>query len=233
LNYKKHTCNNCSNEKSILKARKSIEEYAEEIAQFDGKVVLDQVYINNKTKMRHICTGCGEEFEARPDAVKHNKQIHCERCSYTIDRSGENSSNWNPNLTQEDRENNRTTEKDVQWKKKVMKRDNYECVISGDKNFEIHHIFSHANFKNLRYVEENGITISKKIHKIYHVEFCGGTIKSDNVTLENFILFLEWYSKKYASKNESKNIKKVIKKLENKRLFLENKLKSEQLVFAL
>ena len=49
-------------------------------------------------------------------------------------------------------------------------RDNYTCQITGEVGgrLEVHHIYSYDKHKELRFEVDNGITISKDIHKLFH-----------------------------------------------------------------
>jgi hypothetical protein len=83
---------------------------------------------------------------------------------------GENHPQWNPNLKDEDRDESlRFSPECKQWKRQVLKRDNYTCQISGQKKrLRVHHIESWGENELLRFVISNGITISDSIHKLFH-----------------------------------------------------------------
>lgn len=56
------------------------------------------------------------------------------------------------------------------WRSFIFKRDNWTCQkynIRGCK-IEAHHIQNFADFPKLRFVTNNGITLSKKAHKEFH-----------------------------------------------------------------
>lgn len=55
------------------------------------------------------------------------------------------------------------------WKNDVLKRDEGKCKRCGSKNnLHIHHIKSFAEYKDLRFEVNNGITLCKKCHKEVH-----------------------------------------------------------------
>jgi len=61
------------------------------------------------------------------------------------------------------------------WRKKVFKKDNYTCIICGEKNGKgkevyliAHHKKSWSFFPKLRYLLENGETMCKNCHYAYH-----------------------------------------------------------------
>lgn len=56
------------------------------------------------------------------------------------------------------------------WRKSCFERDNFTCQkygISGGK-LVVHHINNFADFSELRFAIDNGITLSKKAHKEFH-----------------------------------------------------------------
>jgi len=57
------------------------------------------------------------------------------------------------------------------WRKKVHKRDNYQCQWPGcsrKKGLNVHHILKWANYPSLRFVVSNGITLCKKHHNMIY-----------------------------------------------------------------
>lgn len=89
-------------------------------------------------------------------------------------KCGELHNNWNPNLTDEERENGRNTFENYQWRKDVYERDSYTCQNCGDSkggNLVAHHINSHDIHKDQRYDIENGVTLCEKCHKDFHSKY--------------------------------------------------------------
>lgn len=112
----------------------------------------------------------------------YNKEI--------VSQTGSKSPNWNPNRTQEDREITRQTPEYRQWRQSVLRKYNFTCQITGQIGGKLvaHHIFNWAQNKNLRYNLNNGIILSKKIHKLFHQEYW-----NRNNTLEQ----LQEFKKRY------------------------------------
>jgi len=56
------------------------------------------------------------------------------------------------------------------WRKEIFFRDNFTCQKYGIRGGELvaHHINNFSDFPELRFVMENGITLSKKAHKEFH-----------------------------------------------------------------
>ena len=59
------------------------------------------------------------------------------------------------------------------WRKSVLKRDNYTCNICDIRGgvLRIHHIKEYANYKHLRIVIDNGVTLCEKCHKDFHRKY--------------------------------------------------------------
>ena len=73
------------------------------------------------------------------------------------------------------------------WRKEVFKRDNFTCQVSGQSGGDliVHHINNFADFPELRTNIENGITMTKKIHKEFHKKY--GVKNNTQEQLEKFI----------------------------------------------
>lgn len=63
------------------------------------------------------------------------------------------------------------------WKPKVLEHDNWTCQLTGIRinnerkhksNMNVHHIFNFKDYKTLRAVPNNGITLHKHLHKLFH-----------------------------------------------------------------
>ena len=102
----------------------------------------------------------------------HNGKYYCNKCANKIFLSGENHPRWNPNLSQEEREQGRNYPEYIEFIKKVLKRDNYTCQCCGDnntkRNIEVHHLDGYDWCKQKRTDETNGITLCHNCHKNFH-----------------------------------------------------------------
>lgn len=56
------------------------------------------------------------------------------------------------------------------WRKSVFERDDYTCQKCGERGGKLraHHIFSKNHYKQLRIVQENGITFCESCHRNFH-----------------------------------------------------------------
>jgi hypothetical protein len=74
-----------------------------------------------------------------------------------------------------------------EWKKFCLKRDNYtdqKTGIRGEK-LEVHHINNFADFPELRFKTNNGITFSKKTHDAFHKRY--GKKNNNEKQLKEFL----------------------------------------------
>ena len=86
----------------------------------------------------------------------------------------ENHPNWNPNLTDEERELKRATYENEQWRKSVFERDKFACQHCFDDtggNLEAHHLYSWHAHESLRYEVNNGVTLCEQCHKDFHFSY--------------------------------------------------------------
>lgn len=59
------------------------------------------------------------------------------------------------------------------WRKRVFERDNYTCQKYNTKGgkLEAHHIFNSSSNPKLRYILDNGVTLSKEAHIEFHKRY--------------------------------------------------------------
>jgi hypothetical protein len=83
---------------------------------------------------------------------------------------GEANFMWKGGVTSENMKARKSFEYQ-EWRRKVYERDNYTCQHCGDNkggNLNPHHIKSFAEYPELRYVVENGITLCESCHISAH-----------------------------------------------------------------
>lgn len=97
---------------------------------------------------------------------------------------------------------------DEKWRKDVLFRDNYKCVICGEfdrKKLDVHHLIPREN-KNFRWEIDNGIVLCKSHHKF----------SLDVSTHRNSFVFFIWLKE---------HRKKQLENLEKKWMFHKPNLK--------
>jgi len=105
---------------------------------------------------------------------KSVKSCGCIRKEALEKLSGENSPNWNKNLTNEERMNNRDYHEYNKWRKLVYERDNYTCQVCLDVeggNLVAHHLNGYSWYKKGRTNIKNGITLCEICHDDFHTVY--------------------------------------------------------------
>jgi hypothetical protein len=74
------------------------------------------------------------------------------------------------------------------WREAVFARDNWTCQKTGIRGCEIvaHHIKNFADYPELRFVIDNGITLSKEVHDEFHKIY--GKKKNTKGQIDEFII---------------------------------------------
>ena len=103
-----------------------------------------------------------------------------------IKKIGRNSPNWKGGVSPKNKIIRRSIYY-VNWRNKVFKRDNYTCQKCGKKGVYLHphHIKNFANYSDLRFDVNNGITLCKKCHRKFHSIY--GTKNNSNKQLKEFL----------------------------------------------
>jgi len=141
------------------------------------------------------CETCGKEIACTPKRFKksnhHYCGLECERKDRYKRIGGEKNPSWNPNLTDEEREDERKYPEYSQWRLSVFKRDNYTCKCCGQisGNLNAHHLNDYVNFPEQRTDINNGITLCDVCHRDFHKEYGYGNNDEGQ--------FLEWMIGKY------------------------------------
>lgn len=100
-------------------------------------------------------------------------------------RIGELSSHWKGGITPINKKIRNSVDYQL-WRKACLERDNFTCQITGQHGGDlvVHHINNFAEFPELRFAIDNGITMTKKMHQQFHKMF-----GEHNNTLEQIELF--------------------------------------------
>jgi len=127
---------------------------------------------------RPNCIDCGKK-------VILHKAKRCRDC-YRKFSVGTNNSHWRGGITpQNSKTRNRLDY--TMWRKAILERDNFTCqkykIRGGD--LVVHHINNFAEFPELRFSIDNGITLSKKAHNEFHKIY--GKRNNTREQLEEFL----------------------------------------------
>lgn len=134
---------------------------------------------SEKTKIK-----MSEAQEGRQFSEKHKRKMSKARKGKYCK---ENSPNWNPKLTDKDREFGRITPDYLIWAYAVKVRDNFTCQVCGNNksgNLISHHLESYNSNHFLRINLNNGICLCCNCHAKFHHTYGYG----DN-TIEQFLEF--------------------------------------------
>ena len=135
-------------------------------------IKLLSIYVNSKVKNNLECLEFGHNWKAVYGNFQ-NSDSGCPECE-RLSRMGENSPNWNHELTKEDRENSKNRghmPENNLWRKAVYDRDDHTCQCCGYSKggtLEAHHIDSWKEHKDDRFNVDNGVTLCETCHKAYH-----------------------------------------------------------------
>ena len=100
--------------------------------------------------------------------------------------------NINPDLTEEERELNKENRKSnsdfKKWSKEIKEQADYTCDCCGKRGVKLcsHHLNCWDDFKEERYILNNGVCLCEKCHKEFHKWMGGTRIKC---TKEDYINF--------------------------------------------
>ena len=148
--------------------------------------LISKEYKNCGTLLDYICS-CGNKSKINFDSFKIG--CRCKKCGIKK-MTGPNNSSWNPNLTNEEREKNKTRLSDIDyklWRRRVFKKYDYTCQICNQRGklINAHHIESYATNKELRTKLSNGIVFCEDHHRLFHKIY--GRTNNNRTQLEQFL----------------------------------------------
>jgi len=88
-------------------------------------------------------------------------------------RQKENCHFWKGGITEINRKIRASLDYRV-WRTYVFKRDNFVCILCecpNEENLEAHHINNFGDYPELRFIVDNGVTLCKNCHKLFHNKF--------------------------------------------------------------
>ena len=204
---KGHGCPKCGHQLMKEKERKTHEQFIKEFNEVGNQnIEILGKYISCTHKIKVRCKKCGRVWEMSPIKLLYAGQ-GCSSC-YRKECVGENHPNWNPNKTQDERILERHYMEYYDFVNKVFERDNYICQITGQVGgaLVVHHLNGYNWDIENRTNVDNGITLSKEIHKKFHKIYGYG----DN-TKEQFLDFVHQLYKQKEITDDGYNL--LLKKL--------------------
>ena len=124
------------------------------------------------------CVDCGK-------SLSNYSNKRCSKCD-GVYMSGERCPLWIDGRTPENQRIRHSIEYRL-WRESVFARDNWTCQKYGIKGgkIEAHHIHNFADYLELRFAIDNGITLSEKAHKAFHRKY--GNRNNTKEQLEEFL----------------------------------------------
>lgn len=121
------------------------------------------------THKKGNCIDCGKQ-------ISDVYRVYCRSCSHKgksrPNISGEKHSNWKGGITPINLKIRGSIEGKM-WIHKVLLRDGFICQKTGQKGgqLSVHHILNFAEYPELRFEVDNGITLSMKAHLDFHKKY--------------------------------------------------------------
>ena len=134
----------------------------------------------------HIPWNKGKSFEAIKGDKNPSKRIEVRKKLSEMFK-GSKSANWKGGLTSKNLEIRHSIEFRL-WREAVFARDNWTCQKCKEKGGKLHphHIQNFAQYPELRFAIDNGITLCKDCHREFHKKY-----GRKNNTKEQIKIFLK------------------------------------------
>ena len=145
--------------------------------RFGRLLVVSRAGHNKHRITWNVVCDCGNKKVAASSSLRsgHTRSCGCLRSDTSSEtckeRQGELHPNWNPDLTDEDRERSRIYPEYIEWRNATFERDSntcQKCGKVGGRNLNAHHIEGFAKKPELRTELSNAITLCENCHKNLH-----------------------------------------------------------------
>lgn len=149
-----------------------------------GFEVQDKEYTGIKSKYQIRCLAHKEIHYVRLENMVYRKDNLI--CCKIANARGINSSWYNPSITDVERLESRDRRVKY-WRELIYERDNYCCQKCKQRGYRLnaHHIFNWKDNPDLRYDQNNGITMCERCHKLFHKTY--GIKNNNKKQLTSFI----------------------------------------------
>ena len=185
---------------------------------------MTDVYKNeNKRLCVDVMCDCGNSKTVLFQSLENGSTQSCGCLNKEILSAirGELHHNWNPNLTDEEREKSHRREEITgyrEFKKNVLERDNYTCRICGTKrlkNMRVHHLNGWSIDERNRLNVNNAITLCPECHDIQYEGSYHNVYGNKESTIDKFIEYINCRLK------DEKKVKDVLfKELQENKKYL-------------
>lgn len=164
-------CRECKQKDINEQLRKYDYDFVKDYFESINYTLLSKEYLNIDDRLEYLCDH-NHYSKTTFNNIFHIKS-RCKEC-YKENNFGENHHNWNPNLTDEDRNDKRLYFDYMVWRIEVYKRDNYTCQCCGDNrggNINAHHLDGYHWCKEKRTDINNGKTLCDNCHIDFHKKY--------------------------------------------------------------
>ena len=179
-------CKQCNKEFSVVPARLPTARFCSYRCradwQRDNGVFRRENNPNFRGGQEKACAHCGTKFYVQP-ALAH-RQFCSKPCA---DIGGfRYTGKEHPNYREDARRRNRCNEH-AKWREAVLARDGGVCQHCGTSGVELHahHLKSHKDHPDLRFVLSNGITLCYRCHWAVHTASNANPVNSVNTRTDN------------------------------------------------
>lgn len=176
-------CENCNSyremsRESITKGAKTCgcSKYVDLTGQVFGRLtVIRRTEEKHQRNFKWECKcECGNIVKVAGGALTSGATKSC-GCLRIDVFTGENNPNWNPDLTDEEREKRRCIDGDnhKKWSAEVLRKDNYTCQCCHKRHGDLnaHHLDGYHWCKERRYDVTNGVTLCYNCHREFHKRY--------------------------------------------------------------
>lgn len=135
-------------------------------------ILIDTVYTHSNDKLEFVCKSHVKKGSQHLSWTQFNRGFGCKYCSYdrlSDARQGEDNPNWNSDISGKIRDYARREEGYFTWRKNVLTRDDYKCVIcETEDELVVHHKDGYHWCKERRIDITNGETLCGSCHRDFH-----------------------------------------------------------------